>query len=344
MGFQFNKNLYNDKVRQKYLDAERRREEIYQQYPDIRKVDEVLLNLKREYRLLQVQKLFKKDKLKNHPQSMASLKEEIKALEEKFQYLLEKYNVPANFKEPQWDCPQCMDTGRILKNGVSLPCGCSFQQRRQSLLTRSGLAKRLERANFQDLDLTLYSMNPMEGTQRTIRENAELVFNAAKHFAYNFDGTKDTRGLLIEGHVGSGKSYLMGCIANYLIDRDIEIRYIVYGELIETIKSSFNSKSDTTMESILKELQEVPVLLIDDLGTEHITDFTSSTLYQIIDKRYREERPFIVTSNFSPNELSHQMGLMGERIFHRIVETCRYLQLVGNVREQIALSRRGADQ
>ncbi len=346
MGFQFNKDLYHDNVRQKYLEAERARDLVYQSYPEIKEVDEYRQQLKREYRLLQVQSLLKKsDSTKKATHSLDNLEEEIKALEEKYQHLLEKYNIPVNFKEPKWDCSQCMDTGRILKNGVSLPCGCTFKHRREFLLDCSGLPKKLGKASFQNLNLDLYSIEPMENTpERSIQKNAELVFDAAKNFAYNFEEGKNMRGLLIEGHVGSGKSYLLGCIANYLIDRDIEVRYIVYGDLIQTIKSSFNSDSKTTIEEILKELQDVPVLLIDDLGTEHITEFTSSTLYQIIDKRYREERPFIITSNFSPNELSLRMGLMGERIFHRIVETCRYFQLVGNVREQIVFSKRGADQ
>ncbi|AZR74263.1 hypothetical protein BBF96_13145 [Anoxybacter fermentans] len=343
MGFQFNIDLYDDKVRKKYLEAERNRNLIYQKYPEIKEVDEYLQRLKKEYRLLQIQHLLKKNL--DPSKSLSSLKEEIKALEEKYQELLKKYNVPADFKEPKWDCPHCMDTGRVLKKGVTMPCRCSFKHRRQVLLSRSGLPKRLERANFQDLNLNLYSTEPMQDNpERSIRENAKLVFDAAKNFAYNFEEGKNMRGLLIEGNTGSGKSYLLGCIANYLIDRDIEIRYIVYSDLIQTIKTSFHPESQVTADKILRQLQEVPVLLIDDLGTEYITEFTSSTLYQIIDKRYREERPFIVTSNFSPNELSKRMGLMGERIFDRIVETCDYYQLIGDVRGQIALSKQGADQ
>lgn len=346
MGFQFSIDFSDDKLRKKYLDAERERELVYQKYPEIREVDDYLHNLKKEYRLLQIKNLFQKnsDVSANPPQSLANLKEEIKALDEKYSSLLKKYNISPNFKEPKWDCPHCLDTGKILKNGISLPCGCSFKQRRQTLLKRSALPRKLENANFQNLNLQLFSNEPLPASsQRTIKENAELVFDAAKKFAYTFEKDKNMRGLLIEGPVGSGKSYLLGCIANYLIDRDIEVRYLVYGDLIQKIKSSFQPNSETTTEKILNELLQVPVLLIDDLGTEHITEFTSSTLYQIIDRRYREELPFIVTSNFSPNELSQRMGLMGERIFQRIVETCRYFQLIGNVREQLALAKRGAD-
>lgn len=345
MGFQFNKDLYDDQTRKKYLDAERERDRIYSLYPEIKEVDQALNQLKKEFRLLQVQQLVQgADKLKNQSHLQA-LQEEIKAVEQNYRHVLQQYQVPADFKEPKWDCPHCMDTGRIFENGITRPCPCTSRHRLQGLIARAGLPRRLERANFQDLNLHLYSTEGMENSSdRTIRENAKFVFEAAKDFAFHFEKDKEMRGILIEGPVGSGKSYLLGCIANYLISREIEIRYIVYSDLIESIKASFHTDSRTTTEEILRELQSVPVLLIDDLGTEHVTEFTSSILYQIIDKRYREERPFIVTSNFSPNELSQRMGLMGERIFHRIVETCRYLQLVGNVREQIALSKRGADQ
>lgn len=350
MGFQFNKNLYDNKLRQKYLEAERNRDLIFQKYPEIKKVNEYLNRLKKEHRLLQIQSLLVKntEPSENPDPNLTSLAEEIIALNEKYQKLLKKHQLPTNFAEPQWDCPHCLDTGRIIDHGISKPCICSLKHRRQLLLSRSGLPKRLAEAHFQKLNLELYSTEQMQDNpQYTIRENAELVFDAAKTFAYKFQDDKRMRGLLIEGHVGSGKSYLLGCIANYLINRDIEIRYLVYGDLIQQIKSSFQSDSKTSTEEILEELLRVPVLLIDDLGTEYITEFTSSTLYHIIDRRYRDEKPFIVTSNFSPNELSQRMGLMGERIFQRIVETCRYLQLTGNIRERITLaqlSKRGVDQ
>ena len=346
MGFKFDKNLYNEQVRQKYMEAERNRDEVYRAYPEIKKVDKYIQRLKKEERLLQARLIFNKDSdsVDEMKESIADIKEEIEALTEKYNQLLEEYNVPHNFKEPDWDCPHCMDTGRVVKNGVTLPCRCTFKKRRKVLLNRSGLPKRLSKANFNDLDLGLYSTDPMGEDSPTVRENAKLVFEAAKNFAYNFEESKDMKGLLIEGNVGSGKSYLLGCIANYLINRDIEVRYIVYGDLIQRIKSSFSSNSKISTEEILKELQDVSVLLIDDLGTEHTTEFTSSTLYQIIDKRYREELPVIVTTNFSPNELSDRMGLMGERIFYRLVEKCDFYQLLGDVRDRIALSRQGDDQ
>lgn len=352
MGFQFNKNLYQDKLRQKYLEAERKSELIFKNHPEIKRVHQYLHRLKKEHRLLKIKVLFHKDLEPVNPDpALTNLEEEIQALNEKYHKLLKKHQIPANFTEPQWDCPQCLDTGRIVDGEISRPCACSFQHRRQILLSRSGLPKRLEEANFPKLNLELYPTDPMkDNSQYTIKENAELVFEAAKTFAYKFQEGKSIRGLLIEGHVGSGKSYLLGCIANYLIDRDIEVRYLVYGDLIQKIKSTFQAESQRTTEEILEELFQTPVLLIDDLGTEYITEFTSSTLYQIIDRRYRDERPIIVTSNFSPNELSQRMGLMGERIFQRIVETCRYLQLTGNIREQItlahktALTKRGADR
>lgn len=344
MGFQFNKDLYDDQFRKKYLDAERERDRIYSLYPEIKEVDQALSQLKKEHRLLQVRQLVGgSDKLKG-PTHLQALQEELKAAEQNYRLVLEKYHVPTNFKEPRWDCPHCMDTGRVFENGITRPCPCTSRHRLRELIERSGLPRRLERANFQDISLHLYSPENMGDSERTVRENAKFVFDAAKDFAFHFEKEKEMRGLLIEGPVGSGKSYLLGCTANYLISREIEIRYTVYSDLIESIKASFHAESQTTTEEILRELQNVPVLLIDDLGTEHVTEFTSSILYQIIDKRYREERPFIVTSNFSPNELSQRMGLMGERIFQRIVETCRYLQLVGSVREQIALAKRGADQ
>lgn len=344
MGFNFNLDLCNKKLREKILETEHFKTVIYDSYPDVKAVDECIQKLKKDLRLIEAKQLFNRDLDIELSNQYTVTKDEIKTLEVEYKNLLMKYNIPLDFKEPKWDCPICSDTGLVINNGRAIPCECTSQQRKSILLSHSNLPKKLINATFKNSNFSLYSSTEMTDKGSTYRDNAQKVFDAATLFSHNFEKSKEINGLFIEGNIGSGKSYLLGCITNMLIERNIEARYIVYIDLIESIKASFNKDTDVSSTDILRKLEEVPVLLIDDLGTEYITNFTSSTLYQIIDKRYRNNLPIVVSSNFNADELANIMGFLGERIVSRIVETCDCYRLIGDVRDQIALSKLGADQ
>jgi DNA replication protein DnaC len=245
--------------------------------------------------------LFNKEK--DDQNSIEELKNEIDHLESHYHELLKKHDIPLDYKEPDWDCEKCHDTGRIYRNNQYLVCSCAKNDLRKRKQKNGNLPKHLHTANF------------------------------ASSFVQKFNSNSISQGLIIEGPIGSGKSYLLGCIANALIDRGIHFRYIVYSDLLQQIRSTYNQDSPETDEKqILNTVQQIPVLLIDDLGTEKATEFASSTLYQIIDHRYREEKPIILSTNYSVKNLKNRFPVMGERIFQRLLEMNKYLELAGNVR------------
>ncbi|TDO91304.1 replicative DNA helicase loader DnaI [Halanaerobium saccharolyticum] len=330
MPLQFNSNKYQGKAREKYMEAEKRISRIHKEYPDVEQAYSYLNSLKREYKMLKVG-LFNKDETEKN--SIEELKNEIDHLEAHYHQLLKKHDIPLDYKEPDWDCEKCHDTGRIYRNNQYLVCSCAKNDLRQRKQHNGNLPRHLQNATFSNANLNYYETDLITDSGMNYRENAQKVYSLASTFVQRFNSEGLSRGLIIEGPIGSGKSYLLGCIANALIDRGIQFRYIVYSDLLQQIRSTYNQNNPETDEKqILSTVQQIPVLLIDDLGTEKATEFASSTLYQIIDRRYREEKPIILSTNYSIKNLKNRFPVMGERIFQRLLEMNKYLELAGNVR------------
>ena len=330
MPLEFNVNKYQGKNREKYMEAKKRMQRIHNQYPDVEQAYNYLNSLQREYKMLKVG-IFKNDE--DTENSIEELEKEIEQLEAHYHELLRKHDIPLDYKEPDWDCEKCHDTGRIYRNGKYLICSCSKNDLRKSKQKQGNLPQHLRNATFNNANLNYYETDLKTDSGMNYRENAQKIYSLASSFVNNYQSQQHSRGLIIEGPIGSGKSYLLGCIANALIDRGIQFRYIVYSDLLQKIRSSYNQNNPENDEKqILSTVQDIPVLLIDDLGTEKATEFASSTLYQIIDHRYREEKPIILSTNYSIKNLKNRFPVMGERIFQRLLEMNKYLELAGNVR------------
>ncbi len=330
MPFDFRAEKYKGKEREKYLEAEKRIEQIHSKYPDVKQAYNYLNSLKREYSMLKVGIFNHSEKEKNN---IDELKKEIDTLEKHYQELLNKYNIDQDYKEPEWDCDKCHDTGRIYKNGQYLVCSCAKNDLRKKKQKNGNLPLHLQKASFSRANFNYYETDKLTDSGKNYLENAQKIYSMASSFVQKLNLDQHSRGLIIEGPIGSGKSYLLGCMANALIDKGIHFRYIVYSDLLQKIRSSYNQANPESDEKqILSTVQNIPVLLIDDLGTEKATEFAASTLYQIIDKRYREEKPIILTTNYSIQNLKDRFPIMGERIFQRLLEMNKYVTLEGNVR------------
>jgi DNA replication protein DnaC len=329
MPLQFNSNKSQGKAREKYMEAEKRIKKIHNQYPDVEQAYSYLNSLKREYKMLKVS-LFNREK--DNENTAEELKKEIKQLEDHYHELLKNHNIPLDYKEPTWDCEKCHDTGRIYRNNQYLVCSCAKNDLRKRKQKNGNLPQHLHSATFANANLNYYEADLVTGSGMNYRENAQKIYSLASSFVQKYNSDAISQGLIIEGPIGSGKSYLLGCIANALIDRGIHFRYIVYSDLLQQIRSTYNQDSPEADEKqILNTVQQIPVLLIDDLGTEKATEFASSTLYQIIDHRYREEKPIILSTNYSIKNLKNRFPVMGERIFQRLLEMNKYLELAGTV-------------
>lgn len=149
-------------------------------------------------------------------------------------------------------------------------------------------------------------------------EYQPTAFTIARRFIEEYKPHESRRGLFLYGIPGTGKTHLAAAIGNSLKLSDYT-RFVTAPELLLQIKKGFGKD-----EEYLDRLAGTQLLILDDLGSEKPTEWVQETLFVLIDRRYTQYRPTIVTSNFSLDEIKDRLGY---RIASRIAEMCEVVEL-----------------
>jgi DNA replication protein DnaC len=143
------------------------------------------------------------------------------------------------------------------------------------------------------------------------------------------DVGKNPCDILLTGAPGSGKTHLAIAIFKELIkNRHIKLKhdwyynhykknafFITIPDLLLEIRQVFRDDAKNTEEDIVNHYSTLKYLILDDLGSEKTTDWSITTLYTIIDRRYRENRVTIVTTNLTIDQIGSQIS---DRIASRL--------------------------
>ncbi len=115
--------------------------------------------------------------------------------------------------------------------------------------------------------------------------------------------------LLFSGKTGCGKTHLAVAIVRELVKRNAvyRVRFITAPEFLLEIRATFKSGDGVTESDILDKYSKCELLILDDLGAEKVSDFTIQSLYLVIDRRNRDLRPTIVTTNLTLEEIETQI-------------------------------------
>lgn len=190
------------------------------------------------------------------------------------------------------------------------------QQKAMELLEKSGLGKRFTKRTFESFDIN--NLTP------------ELLnaYNKALEFATKFPEVE--KGLLFTGPVGTGKTHLAAAIANKLIENLYSVAFGNATDIVTLIKSTYKKDSELTEAEVIRAFtDDTDIFIIDDLGKEYTSPNTSTFLYQIINRLYENEKPIIVTTNFSSAALRRKLGERGEAIMSRLAEMCEIIKITG---------------
>lgn len=145
----------------------------------------------------------------------------------------------------------------------------------------------------------------------------------ARNYADNIEKYLETgTNLIIEGagKVGTGKTHLACAIAQSVMQKGIPAKFINVVSMIAEIKESFQIKNFTDVE----------LLIIDDLGKEKSTDWVCETIYGIINKRYEQMKPTIITTENPMSSMTAHYDDKGKAILSRISEDFFLIRLNGN--------------
>ncbi|MNO43379.1 hypothetical protein D3C76_335980 [compost metagenome] len=219
----------------------------------------------------------------------------------------------------QWDssdvCPKCKGVeGWFCRlNGAEYwrDCECVIKRRQEKLIQASQITD-----SFREMSFANFKSG---GRPEIIKQ----AFITAATYANDFQKIKHNRsnGLCLIGRPGAGKTHLLMATANNLLSRNIEVLYFPWVEGCADLKANF----DLLPEKI-NRLQTVEVLYIDDLfkGRQKPTDFQLEQIFGIINYRYLNKLPILVSSEWT----IARMCEFDEATGSRINEMCRDYKVV----------------
>jgi DNA replication protein DnaC len=216
-----------------------------------------------------------------------------------------KANIPISSSTSLGDpnCPHCGGQGYLR---ADVPVGhpnfgkleiCVCRQRDVSEQIRDRLFSISHLDELKDLTFTSFKPRGRKGLGEMQAASLEMAFNQAQHYAKNLNGW-----LLLQGGYGCGKTHLAAAIANFAVEMGVPTLFLTVPDLLDTLRFSYDSES-TTFEERFDEIRNAQLLVLDDFGTQNATGWAQEKLFQIINYRYINKFPLVVTTNLALDEV-----------------------------------------
>ena len=249
------------------------------------------------------------------------LKEIISALKNEKKELMEINGFDDDYLEVKHICQNCGDTGFIGEER----CKCFSQKLVDMAYSSSNIKEIVKYENFDNFDLSFYSDKCGENEIISPLENIKSILGICLNFTRAFG--KSFNNLLLYGSPGLGKTFLCNCIAKELLDRGVTVMYVTAPQLFKAIeKEWFNGSPEDEPGNYVEDILDVELLIIDDLGTEFTTVFSSSELFNIINSRLISKKPVIISTNLGLKDLTEKYS---DRITSRLMGSFTTLKFFG---------------
>ena len=215
------------------------------------------------------------------------------------------------------------DIALMVKNKHPIECSCQRMERekQEALINQQKhndhLVWRLKAEGFSDPAMLDWTFENDNGRSLQMHHAHRYVEQWQTMRAENLE-------LLLWGGVGTGKSFLAGCIANALMEQEVPVRITTFARILNELNSSFSGRNEA-----IDKLCRYPLLIIDDFGMERSTEYALEQIYNIVDCRYRSRKPLIITTNLTLNEIRHPQDTAHARIYDRLLEMCVPISCIG---------------
>lgn len=208
------------------------------------------------------------------------------------------------------DCPICGGIGFLRldvppgheKFGRLEPCECRSSEIAQNARQRLYEMSNLERLSHLTFENFKTSGNPKAEfiTPQEVTSLQEAA-NVAEEFSDRLQGW-----LMLEGAYGCGKTHLAAAIANTCVQRGVPTLFITVPDLLDSLRFAYGSP-ETTFEARFEEIRNADLLVMDDFGTQNATAWAQEKLFQIINYRYINKLPTVITTNLILDEIESRI-------------------------------------
>lgn len=195
------------------------------------------------------------------------------------------------------NCPICGGLGYIRKDvditdpefGHMTICDC-----RKEIVEQAANQRLIELSNLSSFNhMTFESFNPRGhvGLGEEQVNSLSYAYNQSMHFAQELKGW-----LLLTGGFGCGKTHLAVAIANHVVKNGIPTLFLTVPDLLDWLRFSYSGDA-ASFESRFEEIRTMPLLVLDDLGTQNATPWAQEKLFQILNNRYVNRLATVITTN-----------------------------------------------
>lgn len=178
-------------------------------------------------------------------------------------------------------------------------CDCRTGELRTRLQERLFSHSRLD--ELKGFTFETFKPTGRIGISEIEQKSIEGACSRAKHFAQALDGW-----LLLQGGYGVGKTHLAAAIANQAAANGVPTLFLTVPDLLDELRSSY-SDGDFNFTERFEQVRTAPLIVLDDFGTQNATEWAREKLFQILNHRYINRLPVVLTTNLALEEIDPRL-------------------------------------
>ena len=287
----------DDKDRRDALLAQRT-QEIYARLPRVEAID-------RELRVTVGKLMIAAFESETDPQiALSALRDQNLALQRERAELLVGAGYPYDALDEVVKCKICSDSG-TLSDGS--PCRCLMAYYTKEQNRRLSKMLDLGSQSFDTFSLDWYDSEVRGEYGISPLKNMEIVLEICMGYAHTFGARSGN--LLFTGAPGLGKTFLSACIARVVSENGHSVVYDTASHIFAQFEAEkFRHESEDDSEADVQRYLNCDLLIMDDLGTEMLTTFVQSAIYQLVNTRLSKGKKTIINTNLTPEEIGRRYG------------------------------------